>query len=621
MGVEKKTTRKQSLGGKIFNVRNRQVLFVCFAFILMILISFFATTIILYKHLKSQAEELLLTVELNIASNLREAITTTVGSALTIEYLVNQNESQESIHHYMIEICDWLLENKNIVYGLGLYGFIRGEFLDGTHWEPPPDYVPQERPWYIAAKEKAGEYAETIPYLDAHTGEIVISYSKELFNHLGESIGVLALDVVLNQLGEYVENIRQSESGYGILTNQNFEIIAHPIIELKGEQLSSINNDFIKVQTILASGKPISALRVINYKNIAHIAFFKQIYNGWYIGSMTPVNAFFKEMYFMAFILTLVGIALMLALSIIILRQHRSIDNYTDTVLQLNEASRRFVPTQFVKKIIGVDNIAKLKLGDSVQGVITVMFFDIRFFAVHSQMLSINQTFDLVNNIFGLAGSIIQKHNGFVDKYLGDAAMVLFERAGDALRAGIEIYNALILDKSTRITQGLDGIDIGIGAHTGNVMMGVIGDTEHYASTVISKHVNITSRIEGLTKLVKAGMLISADMMVEIPVSERNFNSRYLGLINPALSRETVGIFEVLDVLPDNIKKLRLKTLKVFESGVRNFHTENYKLSAERFKKVMDFDPTDECAKLFYNEVMARVEGRDRRSVFIFNTK
>ena len=284
------------------------------------------------------------------------------------------------------------------------------------------------------------------------------------------------------------------------------------------------------------------------------------------------------------------------------------------------EASMRFVPIQFLK-LIGVKNIASLKLGDSVRSVITVMFFDIRFFSVHSQMMSTSETFDFVNKVFGLAGTIIQKHSGFVDKYLGDSAMILFERAGDAVRAGIEIYRTLILDETTRITNGIDGINIGIGAHTGNVMLGVIGDTEHYASTVISKHVNTASRIEGLTKQVKAGMLISADLLYEIPDNERDFDFRYLGMVNPAGSRETIGIFEILDALPGDARERRLKSREIFESAVQNFLTENYQIAAARFKEVVDSDTTDECAKIFYEKATAHVEGRDRSNVFSFNTK
>jgi len=602
-------------------LRISQIAFVCFAFILIICISFIATNIILRTHLTYEAEELLRIAELTIKSNLRETISTLNESSFTTRYMIEKGESQNSILQYMLDISDWILSNEDLVYGFnGIYGYIRGDYLDGGRWEPPPDYIPKERPWFILAKEKHGELAETLPYIDADTGEIVITYSQELFNASGVSLGVLCVDVQLNRIADYVEALHLSEAGYGALLNQNFEIIAHPDATLKGKQLGSISGDYEKIQAMLASGKPVTAHSIANYENIKHIAFFKQLYNGWYIASMTPSNVFYRDMYVMALILALVGSVLMTIVSILISRQHRSIENYTDAALQITEASRRFVPTQFVK-IIGVENITNLKLGDSVQSVITVMFFDIRFFSVHSQMMSTNETFDFVNKVFGLAGTIIQKHNGFVDKYLGDSAMILFEHPGDAIKAGIEIYRAIILNESTRIKKGIDGINIGIGAHTGNVMLGVIGDTEHYASTVISKHVNTASRIEGLTKQLMAGMLISADLMQNIPESELDFDFRYLGLVNPAGSRETIGIFEVLDVLPDDIRKRRLKSREVFESAVRNFLTENYEVSAKRFKKVMDFDTTDECAKLFYKESMARIEGKDKRKVFSFNVK
>jgi class 3 adenylate cyclase len=604
------------------SLRIRQIMFVCFAFILMIAISFAATNIILRRHLTYEAHELLRVAELTIASNMREALTTLIDSSFTMRYMIERGESQDSLRRYMVDVTDWLMNNKDLAYGFnGLYGYIRGEYMDGTNWEPPPGYAPQERPWFTAAKDKRGELAETVPYVDADSGEIVISYSHELFDVSGKSLGVLSIDVQLDQVGEYVETIRLSETGYGILLNQNFEILACPDTAHRGKRLDSIKGDYAKIQAMLSGGKSLISLSVNDSESVRHIAFFKQLYNGWYIGSMTPADIFYRDMYIMSLILTLVGSALMFILSLLILRQHRRIEDYTDAVIQLNEASRHFVPTQFVK-IIGVENITSLKLGDSVQSVITVMFFDIRFFSVHSQMMSTNETFDFVNKVFGLAGAIIRKHNGFVDKYMGDAAMVLFERSVDAVRAGIEIYRTVILNETTRVTNGMDGINIGIGAHTGNVMLGVIGDKEHYASTVISKHVNTASRIEGLTKQLKAGMLVSADLLYEIPDGERNFSFRYLGMVNPALSRETIGIFEILDVLPDDIRKRRLETREFFESAVRNFLTEEYQTAAGRFMEVMNLDATDESARLFYEEAKSRVEGRDNKSnVFTFDTK
>ena len=136
-----------------------------------------------------------------------------------------------------------------------------------------------------------------------------------------------------------------------------------------------------------------------------------------------------------------------------------------------------------------------------------------------------------------------------------------------------------------------------------------------------SIHVNTSSRIEGLTKQVKAGMLISADLMHEIPESERDFNFRYMGMVNPTLSRESIGIFEILDALPEDTRKWRLETRDIFESAVRNFLIENYQNALDRFKEVINMDSSDTSAKLFYEDAKAHIEGRDKRNVFSFNEK
>ena len=345
--------------------RIRQIVFVCFAFILMIAISFSATNIILRRHLVRHAEELLGNAEITIKSNLREAASALTATSFIIVDLINRGETQESILNYLINVTNWLIENDEMLYGFnGLYGYIRGDFLDGAQWEPPADYVPQERPWFIVAKEKAGELAETLPYADEDTGEMVISYTKELFDISGESIGVLGIDVLLNQMGEYVEGLRKSESGYGIMANQNFNIMAHPNDALRGKQLNSINGYFAEIQEMLTNGKSVAALSVKDSRNIRQIAFFKQLYNGWYIGSITPFHDFYRDVYIMAIILTVVGSVLMSILSLLISRQHRRIEEKTKNILELQDVLLKTMVemVDYRDKITG-SHIERTKMG------------------------------------------------------------------------------------------------------------------------------------------------------------------------------------------------------------------------------------------------------------------
>jgi class 3 adenylate cyclase len=286
----------------------------------------------------------------------------------------------------------------------------------------------------------------------------------------------------------------------------------------------------------------------------------------------------------------------------------------------LNESTARFVPFQF-SEYLGVSDITKLKLGDFVQRNIIVLFFDIRAFSINSEILSAKENFVFINKVLGISGPIIRKYNGFVDKYIGDAVMALFTKANDAINAGIEIYRSLVLDKTSRVKIGLDGINIGIGIQSGSVMMGIIGENERLSSTVISKNVNMASRLESLTKQTGSGMLITRETLNHIPENEVSFQSRVIGMIQPAGVNEVVGVFDVLDALPERERKKRLVTKRVFESGVKKFHIKQYKLALTRFKKVAEADKDDIWAAFCLEETLKHIDNPKLPSVFIIEKK
>ncbi|MDR2210716.1 MAG: adenylate/guanylate cyclase domain-containing protein [Spirochaetaceae bacterium] len=227
----------------------------------------------------------------------------------------------------------------------------------------------------------------------------------------------------------------------------------------------------------------------------------------------------------------------------------------------------------------------------------------------------------LFNTILGISGPIIRRHNGFVDKYIGDAAMALFTDARDAIRAGIELYRDLVLNAETKVKIGGDGINIGVGIHSGSVMMGIVGENERLSSTVISKNVNLASRLESLTKQLHSGMLISRDTLNAISGNEGEFQYRFIGMIRAAGVNEVVGVFDVLDALPPLIRRRRIVTRRVFESGVRKYHVKDYRAALRRFKKVVEADPEDTCAKICLEETKKRLRDPDLPSVFIFEKK
>jgi class 3 adenylate cyclase len=291
-----------------------------------------------------------------------------------------------------------------------------------------------------------------------------------------------------------------------------------------------------------------------------------------------------------------------------------------DRITKLNESTIRFVPVQFMEHL-GVSDITKMKLGDNVQRSISVLFFDIRYFSVSSEMMTARENFELINKILGVAGPIIRKHNGFVDKYIGDAAMALFTNGMDAVHAGIELYQTLVVNKNTKINIGVDGILIGVGIHTGSVMMGIVGEEERLSSTVISANVNLASRVEGLTKQTGSGLLITRDTLNQLAGHESDFSYRFIGMVQAAGINEVVGLFDMLDALPPRDKKARLSTKEVFESGVRKYHMKDYATAVQRFEKVLTADPQDICASHYLEEAHKHLLDPSLPSVFVFGKK
>ncbi|MDR2500888.1 MAG: HAMP domain-containing protein [Treponema sp.] len=301
-------------------------------------------------------------------------------------------------------------------------------------------------------------------------------------------------------------------------------------------------------------------------------------------------------------------------------RMAEKLEKQFNHISALNASSIRFVPLQFMEHL-GVADITKMKLGDHVQRNLTVLFFDIRSFSVHSEMMSAKDNFLFINRVLGTAGPVFRRHKGFVDKYLGDSAMVLFDNAAGAVRAGVELYRRLILSPKTRVAIGGDGISIGIGVHSGPVMMGIVGENERLSSTVISKNVNLASRLESLTKQINSGMLISRDTMNQLADHEGEFQYRFLGMIQAAGLNEVTGVFDMLDALPGAVRSKRIATKGVFESGIRKYHTKDYQAAYERFKAVAEADRDDVCAANYLEEAKRHLNNPDLPSVFIIHKK
>ena len=102
--------------------------------------------------------------------------------------------------------------------------------------------------------------------------------------------------------------------------------------------------------------------------------------------------------------------------------------------MRLTEAYQRFVPDQLLRNL-DKDSILDVQLGDQVQKEMSIMFSDIRSFTSLSESMTPEENFKFVNSYLSKMGPLVREHNGYIDKYIGDAIMALFERSPeDAVR-------------------------------------------------------------------------------------------------------------------------------------------------------------------------------------------
>ena len=278
----------------------------------------------------------------------------------------------------------------------------------------------------------------------------------------------------------------------------------------------------------------------------------------------------------------------------------------------------KFVPEKF-RELLGKEQFTDLALGDAASRDLSVLFFDIRSFSINSEIMTAKENFEFVNVIYGKAGPIIRKYNGFVDKYIGDAVMALFEDAESAIRCGIELYKEIVLNPETAKEIGIGDINIGIGIHSGMAQIGIVGEEERLSGTVISDTVNISSRLESLTKQYKTAMLITKDTVDRMKDPEA-LNLRYLGEIQVAGVNEVKALYEVLDCLDDEEKNKRSANNKEFREAVRLFHLGRRKEAAEALQALNESGRGDHVTKMYFDFICS-LSREEKANVFRFVRK
>lgn len=233
---------------------------------------------------------------------------------------------------------------------------------------------------------------------------------------------------------------------------------------------------------------------------------------------------------------------------------------------------------------------------------LTVFFSDIRGFTTISEQYPVEKVVETLNSYLSLMVDIIFKNSGTLDKFIGDAVVAFWgapvkfdDHHYKAVLSAIQMIDALEAYNLTNKEHGLPELTIGIGIHTDDVILGNIGSTKKLDYTVIGDGVNLTSRLEGLTKSYFSSILISQTTFEA--VSDK-ICCRVADYVKVKGKNEPVKIYDVLgeaSTISEDKKTIADLTTKGFNA----YKNKNFEEAINIYNEIIKTNPEDRLILLF----------------------
>ena len=273
-----------------------------------------------------------------------------------------------------------------------------------------------------------------------------------------------------------------------------------------------------------------------------------------------------------------------------------------------------------------------LESGDDVlggkQSVGTVLFSDIRSFTTLTEKLGPQGTVTLLNEYFTIMVDIIQGEGGMLDKFIGDAMMVIFgtpiahdDDPDRAVRAAIKMMTELNEFNKLQKQQGMMAIDHGIGLNTDEIVSGNIGSPKRMDYTVIGDGVNLAARLESACKKYGAHILLSEYSFDSLKATYR---TRQVDRVIVKGKTEPVGVYEVVDYHDKSTFPNMIEVLGHFNNGTEYYNEGRWNDAIKLFKEALAGNPDDKCSQMYVERcehLIANPPAGEWDGVWVFTDK
>ena len=282
---------------------------------------------------------------------------------------------------------------------------------------------------------------------------------------------------------------------------------------------------------------------------------------------------------------------------------------------------RKYIPAELVQQLI--------RKGEEIDASgerqrLTIFFSDIEDFSTISEKLTPNELSSQISEYLTEMTTIILKHGGTVDKYIGDSIMAFWgapnktlDHATQACLAAIECNTRLKILAKEWTSQGRPAFKARIGLNTGDVVVGNIGSDQRLSYTAMGDPVNLASRLEGLNKEYSTSIIISQTVLNELP---DEFTYRLLDIVVVKGKTEPVPIYELVSRKGD-VTGSDSEFLEMFGKAVNSYLEKDWEKALFRFEKLLGLRPDDQACKIFIErcrEYRDNPPGHDWAGEYVF---
>jgi adenylate cyclase len=216
----------------------------------------------------------------------------------------------------------------------------------------------------------------------------------------------------------------------------------------------------------------------------------------------------------------------------------------------IKELFGQFVHPKVLANILKHNN---LKLGGEKK-YITILFSDIRGFTTMTEQMPAEELVETLNTYFEAMSPHIMDREGVIDKYIGDAIMAFWNAPVTVLHHEEKAVKAVLaMVDALKVLQDSTPLQIGIGLHAGEAVVGNIGSSKRINYTIIGDAVNACSRLEGLTKKYGVQIIVSEQIKNAVMVPEILWRS--VDVVRVKGKSEVMKLYEPLKNTPENRQK------------------------------------------------------------------